>query len=42
MCVDSQEILPGRFYLSDAGFFLITANFSALANQNLYHCGGLK
>jgi hypothetical protein len=30
----SQKILPRRFHLSDAGLFLITANFLAPANQH--------
>ena len=30
----SQKTLPRRFYRSDAGLFLITTNFLALANQH--------
>lgn len=32
----SQKTLPRRFHLSDAGLFLITANFLAPANQHQY------
>ena len=34
LCADSQETLPRRSHLSDAGLFLITASFSAPANQH--------
>ena len=31
---DSEETLPRRFHLSDAGPFLFTTTFSALAEQH--------
>jgi hypothetical protein len=34
VCLCSQKTLPRRFHLSDAGLFIITANFLAPANQH--------
>lgn len=34
LCADSEETLSRRFHLSDASFFLITANFSAPTDQH--------
>ena len=34
LCADLEDILPRRFHLSDAGLLLLTADFSAPANQH--------